>query len=107
MAVVVPIKSIDRIETRKALSSGDTSKAGDLATMDFVEKLSISGSPGECTEKIKSLEAQGLTHVVILALDSEMMGHYAKRGTMPKITGIPTFKEMTKLINREIMPHFQ
>lgn len=87
---------------RDALSKGDVSKAFDLTSVELVEKLSISGSPEECIEKIEDLKASGLKHLLMLMTDAELIKH-AIGG---KITGIPKYSEVVKLVKREIMPHF-
>ena len=97
------IQPHDVTEIKKAFSTGDVSKVIDLTTMDLVEKLSISGSPEECIDKIEDLKASGLEHLCVLITDAELIQHVTRR----KITGIPTYAEMIKLTSKEIMPHFQ
>lgn len=97
------IQTDDVTEIKKAFSTGDVSRVIDLTTMDLVEKLSISGSPEECTDKIEDLEANGVKHLLTLIIDAELIKRLARK----RITGIPSYKEMIKLISREIMPHFQ
>jgi len=97
------IQPDDVTDIKKAFSTGDISKVIDLTTMDLVEKLSISGSPEECIDKIEDFEASGVKHLLTLITDAELIEHF----TRTKITGIPKHTEMIKLISREIMPHFQ
>jgi len=97
------IQPDDVTEIKKAFSTGDVSKVIDLTTMDLVEKLSISGSPDECIDKIEDLETNGVKHLLALITDSELIKHL----THTKITGIPKYTDMINLISREIMPHFQ
>lgn len=87
---------------KEAFSKGDVSRVIDLTTMELVEKLSISGSPEECIDKIEDLKASGLKHLLVLITDAELIKH----GNHRKISGIPKYAEMIKLVNREIMPHF-
>lgn len=97
------IQPDDATEIKKAFYAGDVSKAIDLTTMDLVEKLSISGSPEECVDKIEYLESNGLKHLIAFMTGAELI----KRLTRKTIAGAPKHKEMIKLTSREIMPHFQ
>jgi len=97
------IQPDDVTEIRKAFFAGDISKVIDLTTMDLVEKLSISGCPEECIDKIEDLEANGVKHLLTLILDAELIRHLTRR----KIPSLPKYTEMIKLISREIIPHFQ
>ena len=93
----------DVTEIKEAFSKGDVSKVIDLTTMDLVEKLSISGSPEECIDKIEDLRASGLKHLLFLIIDAELIQHVTHR----KIPSIPKYAQVIKLINREIIPHSQ
>lgn len=97
------IQPDDAAEIKQAYSSGDISRAIDLTTMDLAEKLSISGSPEDCIEKIEGLEANGVKQLLIIMADPQMVEHVTHR----RMAGIPNRREMIRLISREVMPHFQ
>ncbi|GGP37563.1 LLM class flavin-dependent oxidoreductase [Saccharothrix coeruleofusca] len=86
-----------------AVGTGDLQRAYDLTPPELADKLSISGTPQECADKLRSeVAAAGMNHAILAITDSALVNAFTGM-ELPKVAGV---KEQLRLIHDEIMPAF-
>jgi 5,10-methylenetetrahydromethanopterin reductase len=86
-----------------ALGAGDIKGAYEAFTPDYVEKLSLSGTPEEVVEKIKAdIEPAGVNHMILALSDP----HLVKFFTQEDVQGVPDINGQLKLVAERVMPAF-
>jgi alkanesulfonate monooxygenase SsuD/methylene tetrahydromethanopterin reductase-like flavin-dependent oxidoreductase (luciferase family) len=86
-----------------ALGAGDIKRAYELFTPDYVEKLSLAGTPEEVVEKIKSnIAPAGVNHMIFAISDP----HLVKFFTNEDVENVPNVNEQLKLVAERVMPAF-
>jgi 5,10-methylenetetrahydromethanopterin reductase len=85
-----------------ALAKGDVKTAVKLTTDEFVEKLSVSGSPDEVVEKLeKNFVAGGVDELAACIVDPVTVASFLG----VKIKNVAGYPENLKLIMKSVMPH--
>ena len=86
-----------------ALGAGDLGGAIDLTPPDVAERLSIAGTPEECTEKIKrEIEPAGVNHMILAITDAALVKAFMGRD----VAGVPDVDTQLRLVHDRIMPAF-
>jgi 5,10-methylenetetrahydromethanopterin reductase len=86
-----------------ALGAGDIKGAYEAFTPDYVEKLSIAGTPDEVVEKIRSdIEPAGVNHMILALSDP----HLVKFFTNEDVENVPDIRGQLKLVADQVMPAF-
>ncbi|MGH8891891.1 MAG: LLM class flavin-dependent oxidoreductase [Actinomycetes bacterium] len=87
----------------EAIGSGDMAKGIELTTPDLAERLSIAGTPEECTEKLQSqIAAAGINHLILAITDASLVKALMGR----EIEGAPDVDTQLQLIHDRVMPAF-
>jgi 5,10-methylenetetrahydromethanopterin reductase len=87
-----------------ALGAGDIKGAYEAFTPDYVEKLSLAGTPEEVVEKIKSdIEPAGVNHMIFALSDP----HLVKFFTNEDVADVPDIQGQLKLVAERVMPAFE
>jgi 5,10-methylenetetrahydromethanopterin reductase len=86
-----------------ALGAGDIKGAYEAFTPDYVEKLSLAGTPEEVVEKIKAnIEPAGVNHMILALSDP----HLVKFFTNEDVENVPDIQGQLKLVAERVMPAF-
>jgi 5,10-methylenetetrahydromethanopterin reductase len=86
-----------------ALGAGDIKGAYEAFTPDYVEKLSLAGTPDEVVEKIRSdIEPAGVNHMILALSDP----HLVKFFTNEDVENVPDISGQLKLVADRVMPAF-
>jgi 5,10-methylenetetrahydromethanopterin reductase len=86
-----------------ALGAGDIKGAYEAFTPDYVEKLSVAGTPEQVVEKIKrDIEPAGVNHMILALSDP----HLVKFFTQEDVQGVPDINGQLKLVAERVMPAF-
>ncbi|MBA3290434.1 MAG: LLM class flavin-dependent oxidoreductase [Actinobacteria bacterium] len=86
-----------------AFASGDVNRALELTTPELGDTLSVSGTPEECVEKLKSnVIPAGINHVIASVTDPYLVNHF----TGKELDNVPDVKGQLKLIHDEVIPAF-
>jgi 5,10-methylenetetrahydromethanopterin reductase len=86
-----------------ALAAGDITGAYEAFTPDYVEKLSLAGTPDEVVEKIRSdIEPAGVNHMILALSDP----HLVKFFTGEDVENVPDIRGQLKLVADRVMPEF-
>ena len=86
-----------------ALGAGDIKGAYEAFTPDYVEKLSVAGTPEEVVEKIKGdIEPAGVNHMILALSDP----HLVKFFTQEDVQGVPDINGQLRLVAERVMPAF-
>jgi 5,10-methylenetetrahydromethanopterin reductase len=86
-----------------ALGKGDIKGAYEAFTPDYVEKLSLAGTPEEVVEKIKAdIEPAGVNHMIFALSDP----HLVKFFTQEDVQGVPDINGQLRLVAKRVMPAF-
>jgi 5,10-methylenetetrahydromethanopterin reductase len=86
-----------------ALGAGDIKGAYEAFTPDYVEKLSLAGTPDEVVEKIRSdIEPAGVNHMILALSDP----HLVKSFTNEDVENVPDISGQLKLVADRVMPAF-
>ena len=87
----------------EALGAGDIKRAYELFTPDYVEKLSLAGTPEEVVEKIKSdIEPAGVKHMILALSDPVLVKFF----TDEDVENVPDIRGQLKLVADRVMPEF-
>jgi len=86
-----------------ALGAGDLAGAIDATTPDIGETLSLAGTPEECIEKIREIEAAGVNHMILAITDAALVKTFMGR----EIEGVAGVNTQLQMIHDEIMPSFR
>jgi 5,10-methylenetetrahydromethanopterin reductase len=85
----------------EALGKGELDKAFELTAPEVAEKLSIAGSPDECTAKIEDIASTGVNHMILCVTDPAIVKAFTQ-----KDVDVPDAKSQLRLIHDEVMPAF-
>jgi 5,10-methylenetetrahydromethanopterin reductase len=86
-----------------ALGAGDIKGAYEAFTPDYVEKLSVAGTPDEVVEKIRSdLEPAGVNHMILALSDPHLVKFFANED----VENVPDINGQLKLVADRVMPAF-
>ena len=86
-----------------ALGAGDIKRAYELFTPDYVEKLSIAGTPEEVVEKIRAdIEPAGVKHMIFALSDP----HLVKFFTGEDVENVPDIQGQLRLVAERVIPAF-
>ncbi|MFC5724248.1 LLM class flavin-dependent oxidoreductase [Streptomyces gamaensis] len=87
----------------EAMRAGDLARSIALTPPEVAERLSVSGSPEECLEKIRTqLAPAGVNHVVCAVTDRTLVRTFTGRD-LPGAADVPA---QLRLIHERIMPAF-
>jgi 5,10-methylenetetrahydromethanopterin reductase len=86
-----------------ALGTGDIKGAYEAFTPDYVEKLSLAGTPEEVVEKIKGdIEPAGVNHMIFALSDPHLVKFFAQED----VQGVPDINGQLRLVAERVMPAF-
>src|SRR5918997_1909038 len=86
-----------------ALGAGDIKGAYEAFTPDYVDKLSLAGTPDEVVEKIRSdIAPAGVDHMILALSDP----HLVKFFTNEDVDNVPDISGQLKLVADRVMPAF-
>jgi 5,10-methylenetetrahydromethanopterin reductase len=86
-----------------ALGTGDVKKAIELFTPDYVERLSVAGTPEEVVEKIKTdIQPAGVNHMILALTDAHIVEFFSGQ----KVDGVPDIQGQLRLVAERVMPEF-
>ena len=87
----------------EALGAGDIKRAYELFTPDYVEKLSLAGTPEEIVEKIQTdIEPAGVNHMVFALSDPHLVKFFSNED----VQNVPDINGQLKLVAERVMPAF-
>ncbi len=96
------IDPADVKDLRRAAIGGDGNKVVELTSMDYVEKLSVSGTPDEIVEKLeKNFRRQGVNQIIASIIDPPA----CRALSGMTVGGVPDAIDQMELIQKEIAPH--
>ena len=85
----------------EAIAAGDLARGIELTTPGITERLSVSGSPEECLEKIRrDVEPSGVNHVICAITDSGLVKAFTGR----ELDGVASVDDQLRLVHDRIMP---
>ena len=86
-----------------ALGAGDIKGAYEAFTPDYVEKLSLAGTPDEVVEKIRSdIEPAGVNHMILALSDAHLVEFFSGE----KVANVPGVDDQLKLVADRMVPAF-
>jgi len=86
-----------------AIGGGDLARGIELTSAELADRLSVSGTPDEVTEKIKTeIEPSGVNHIVAAITDASLV----KAFTGMSLDGVATVDEQLRLLHDEVVPAF-
>ena len=87
----------------EAIGAGDMAKGIELTSQDLADRLSVAGTPEECTEKIKSqITAAGVNHLILAITDASLVKALMGR----EVEGVPDVDTQLQLVHDRMMPAF-
>jgi 5,10-methylenetetrahydromethanopterin reductase len=87
----------------EAIGAGDMAKGIELTSPDLADRLSVAGTPEECTEKIKSqITAAGVNHLILAITDASLVKALMGR----EVEGVPDVDTQLQLVHDRMMPAF-
>jgi 5,10-methylenetetrahydromethanopterin reductase len=87
----------------EAIGAGDMAKGIELTTPELAERLSVAGTPEECTEKLQTqIAAAGINHMILAITDASLVKALMGR----ELEGVPDVNTQLQLIHDRIMPAF-
>ncbi|GAA2404481.1 5,10-methylenetetrahydromethanopterin reductase [Streptomyces glaucosporus] len=85
----------------EAIAAGDLARGIELTSPEVAERLSVSGTPEECLERIRQdIEPSGVNHVICAVTDSVLVKAFTGR----QVDGVASVDEQLRLIHERIMP---
>jgi 5,10-methylenetetrahydromethanopterin reductase len=86
-----------------AFNVGDVETAIELTTIELTEKLSLSGSPDEWVERIRTdVVPTGFNHLICAPIDPYLVEAWSGL----KVAGVPDQQGQLRLIHEHVMPAF-
>jgi len=82
--------------------AGDLAGSIDATPDALADKLSIAGTPDECIDKIREIQAGGANHMICAITDAHLVKTFMGR----EVTGVPTVDEQLTLIAEKVKPAF-
>ena len=95
------IDAADLAPIVEALGKGELDKALELTSPEVAEKLSIAGTPEECTAKIKEITSTGVNHMILCITDPHIVKAFTQRDV-----DVPDVNGQLNLIAEHVMPSF-
>jgi 5,10-methylenetetrahydromethanopterin reductase len=87
----------------EAIGAGDMAKGIELTTPELAERLSVAGTPEECTEKLQTqIAAAGVNHMILAITDASLVKALMGR----ELEGVPDVNTQLQLIHDRVMPAF-
>jgi 5,10-methylenetetrahydromethanopterin reductase len=87
----------------EAIGSGDMAKGIELTTPELAERLSVAGTPEECTEKMQTqIAAAGINHMILAITDASLVKALMGR----ELEGVPDVNTQLQLVHDRVMPAF-
>ena len=87
----------------EAIGSGDMAKGIELTTPELAERLSVAGTPEECTEKMRTqIAAAGVNHMILAITDASLVKALMGR----ELEGVPDVNTQLQLVHDRVMPAF-
>lgn len=85
-----------------AIGAGDLAKGVELTTPELADRLSISGTPQECVDKIKSqIEPAGVNHMILAITDASLVKAFTGLDSE-----VPDTSTQLQLVHDQVMPAF-
>ena len=85
-----------------AIGGGDLAKGVQLTSPELADRLSISGTPEECVEKIKSeIEPAGINHMILAITDASLVKAFTGLDS-----DVPDTSTQLQLVHDRVMPSF-
>lgn len=100
----VRLHGLDPVELQEivaALGQGDLDGAYELTTPEIAERLSIAGTPEECTVRIRKFEEAGVNHMICCITDPAIVKAFTG-----KDVDVPDVQGQLRLIAEQVMPQF-
>ncbi|MDG4860112.1 LLM class flavin-dependent oxidoreductase [Streptomyces sp. T-3] len=86
-----------------AIGAGDLARGIELTSPEVAEKLSVSGTPEECLEKIRrDIEPSGVNHMICAITDRSLVRAFTGRD----LEGVADVDTQLRLIHDKIMPNW-
>ncbi|KAF4406363.1 LLM class flavin-dependent oxidoreductase [Streptomyces lycii] len=86
-----------------AIGAGDLARGIELTTPEIADRLSVSGTPEECLEKIRQeIAPSGVNHMICAITDRGLVRAFTGRD----LDGVASVDEQLRLIHERIMPAF-
>jgi 5,10-methylenetetrahydromethanopterin reductase len=86
-----------------AIGGGDLARGIELTSPEVADRLSISGTPQECAEKIRrEIAPSGVNHMICAITDRSLVRAFTGRD----LEGVADVDTQLRLIHEEIMPAF-
>ena len=87
----------------EAIGAGDMAKGIELTSPDLAERLSVAGTPEECTEKMRTqIAAAGVNHMILAITDASLVKALMGR----EVEGVPDVNTQLQLVHDRVMPAF-
>ena len=87
----------------EAIGAGDMARGIELTTPDLAERLSVAGTPEECTRKLQDIAGAGVNHMILAITDATLV-----KGLMGRaVDGVPDVDTQLQLVHDQVMPAFQ
>ncbi|MEU8349153.1 LLM class flavin-dependent oxidoreductase [Streptomyces sp. NPDC048845] len=86
-----------------AIGAGDLARGIELTTPEIADRLSVSGTPEECLEKIRQeIAPSGVNHMICAITDRGLVRAFTGRD----LDGVASVDEQLRLVHERIMPAF-
>lgn len=86
-----------------AIGAGDLARGIELTSPEVADRLSVSGTPEECAEKIRTeIAPSGVNHMICAITDRALVKAFTGRD----LDGVASVDEQLRLIHDRIMPAF-
>jgi 5,10-methylenetetrahydromethanopterin reductase len=82
--------------------AGDLAGSIDATPDALADKLSVAGTPEECVDKVREMQAGGANHMICAITDAHLVKTFMGR----EVSGVPTVDEQLTLIAEKVMPAF-
>lgn len=97
---------VDPVELKpviEAIAAGDLARGIELTTPELADRLSISGTPEECLEKIqREISPAGVNHMILAITDRGLVKAFTGRD----LEGVADVNDQLRLVHDRIMPAF-
>ena len=88
----------------EALGAGDIKRAYEQFTPDYVEKLSLAGTPEEVVEKIKTdIQPAGVNHMILALSDAGLVKLFSGE----EVQNVPDINGQLRLVAERVAPAFE
>jgi 5,10-methylenetetrahydromethanopterin reductase len=86
----------------EAIGAGDLAKGVELTPPELADRLSVSGTPQECIDKIKSeMEPAGVNHMILAITDASLVKAFTGLDS-----DVPDTSTQLQLVHDKVMPAF-